>query len=399
MTAPLHGIRIIDLTSVIMGPYATQILADLGADVIKVEAPSGDTMRAVGPMRHEGMGCMFLHANRNKRSIAIDLKNPDGLAVLRRLLNSADVLVSNIRPQAMQRLGLAYSEVKQINAGIVYVAAYGFGSDGAYAGKPAYDDLIQGLSGLPSLAMQAGASEPRYAPTLIADRVVGLNIVNVVLAALLHKNRTAEGQYVEVPMFETLTSMVLGDHLGGATFIPQQGAIGYSRLLAKHRRPYKTQDGYICVVVYTNAHWRAFLRITGDEDLLTQDARFSTLRSRTEHIGELYSLVAQRLERRTTAQWLELLERADIPAMPLSTPESLLDDPHLKSVGFFYESDHPTEGRLRQMRMPSNWSTARRDEEIPAPRLGEHTTQLLAEQGFSQADIQRLLAQGAVRQA
>jgi crotonobetainyl-CoA:carnitine CoA-transferase CaiB-like acyl-CoA transferase len=399
MAAPLQGIKIVDMTSVIMGPYATQILADLGAEVIKIEPPSGDTMRAIGPMVNSGMGCLFLHTNRNKRSLSIDLKSEAGRRIIQRILKDTDVLISNIRPQAMQRLGLSYTDVKAIRPDIIQVEAYGFGQNGVYAGKPAYDDLIQGLVALPSLSTMAGAADPRYAPTLIADRVAGLNIANIVMAALIHKGRTGEGQHVEVPMFETLAQMVLADHMGGATFIPQRGPMGYARLLAQHRKPYQTADGYLCAVIYTDSHWRTFLTLTGDEQLLTDDPRFSSLQNRTEHIGELYALVAQRLTGRTTAQWLEALNAADIPAMPLHTPETLLQDAHLQSVGFFHETDHPTEGTLREMRMPSNWSTARRDHDTPVPRLGEHTTQVLQEYGYAPDEIQNLIDKNVVHQA
>lgn len=399
MAAPLQGIRVVDMTSVMMGPYATQILADFGADIIKVESLIGDSMRAVGPMVNSGMGCLFLHANRNKRSIAIDLKTDAGRDVISLLLEDADVVVSNIRSESMRRLRLSYADVQKINPSIIYVEAYGFGSTGTYAGKPAYDDLIQGLAAIPSLAMLAGSSEPRYAPSVIADRVVGLNIVNVVLAALVHKEKTSEGQHVEVPMFETLTHMVLGDHMGGASFIPKNGEMGYARLLSEHRRPYRTADGYICVVVYTDAHWKSFLSLTGDEQLLISDERFASLRKRTEHINELYDLVAQRLKADTSSQWLEALNKADIPAMPMHTPESLLNDPHLQSVGFFYDSEHPTEGTLRQMRMPSTWSSARRECQSPAPRLGEHTIEVLREYGISTEQMSRLLDQNIVHQA
>lgn len=391
MNAPLHGIKIVDMTSVIMGPYATQILGDLGAEVVKVESIKGDTMRAVGPMRNEGMGSLFLHANRNKKSIALNLKEPEGLAAMRTLLVEADVVISNIRPKAMSRLGLSYESVRAVKEDIIYIEAYGFSSKGAYAGKPAYDDLIQGLAGLPALGVMSGLNEPKYTPTLIADRIVGLYIVNNTLAALLHRNRTGEGQRIEIPMFESLAHMILSDHMGGATFIPQVEKMGYSRLLTQHRRPYKTADGYICVVVYTDTHWNSFLRITGDEMLLSEDERFASLSKRTEHINSLYELVALRLQERTTAEWLTLLADADIPAMPMHSLETLIDDEHLRSVNFFYEEDHPTEGRLQQIRYPANWSTASRESYTPAPRLGEHTVSVLEEAGFSSTEIESML--------
>lgn len=396
MTAPLQGIRIVDMTTVMMGPYATQILGDFGADVIKVESPGGDSMRAVGPARNPGMGALYLHANRNKRSVVIDLKAPEGRSILLKLLEDADVFVFNARPQAMQRLGLGYEAVAAVNPGIVYAGAHGFGSDGPYAGRPAYDDLIQGLGAVPSLAMQAGGGHPQYAPVVLADRVVGLNLANVIMAALLHRARTGEGQQVEVPMFESIVQFVLGDHMGGRTFDPPLGDMGYGRLLAEHRRPCETRDGHICVVVYTDRHWRAFFELIGKGDLFDRDPRLRDITVRTRHIGELYGMVADELKTRTTAEWLDALTRADIPAMPMHTPESLLDDPHLKAVDFFQPVEHPTEGRLLTMRVPSRWSATQRESHTPAPRLGEHTKAVLAEAGFPEAEIRRWLHDGTV---
>ncbi|KAA0587839.1 CoA transferase (plasmid) [Azospirillum oryzae] len=397
MAAPLQGIRIVDMTTVMMGPYATQILGDFGADIVKVESPAGDSMRAVGPSRNPGMGALYLHANRNKRSAVIDLKAPEGRSILLKLLEDADVFVFNARPQAMKRLGLGYEEVAAVNPGIIYAGAHGFGSDGPYAGRPAYDDLIQGLGAVPSLAMQAaGGGHPQYAPVVLADRVVGLNLANVILAALMHRTRTGEGQCVEVPMFESIVQFVLGDHMGGRSFDPPLGGMGYGRLLAQHRRPYETRDGHVCVVVYTDRHWRAFFGLIGKADAFDRDPRLRDISARTRHIAELYSMVADELKTRSTADWLDALARADIPAMPLHTPESLLEDPHLKAVDFFQTVEHPTEGRLLEMRMPSRWSTARRDHNTPAPRLGEHTDEILRSAGFSEAEIDRWLRDGTI---
>lgn len=394
-STPLAGLKVLDLTSVIMGPYATQILAELGADVLKIESLTGDTMRSVGPMRNPGMGCLFLHTNRNKRSLSVNLKTPEGLDILRRLIASADIIISNIRDQAMARLGLSYESIKEIKNDIIYIAAYGFSSKGVYAGKPAYDDLIQGVSGLSSLTMLKG-EEPQYTSTLIADRIVGLQIVNNVLAAVVHRHNTGLGQYIEIPMFESLAHMILSDHMGGATFLPQQDPMGYKRLLSPHRKPYKTADGYICVVVYTNAHWRSFLSLTGDEALLDEDERFSSLSKRSEHIDFLYALVERRLQERNTAEWLQLLAEADIPAMPMHTLETLLNDVHLNSVDFFYEEDHPSEGKIRQMKYPANWSSAYEVEHIPAPRLGEHTVSVLTSLGFSLQEVEAMQSNNIV---
>jgi crotonobetainyl-CoA:carnitine CoA-transferase CaiB-like acyl-CoA transferase len=393
---PLQGVRVIDMTSIMMGPFATQILADYGADVLKVETLDGDGVRGVGPMRHPAMGPLYLHANRNKRSIAVDLKRSEGREILLKLLTRADVLVFNVRPHAMARLGLSYDEIREVNPSIIYVGGVGFGSNGPYAGRPAYDDLIQGLSGLAALGVRAGADEPRYAPSVIADRITGLSIANAVLSALYHRSRTGEGQRVEVPMFETMVQLVLGDHFGGRTFEPPLGEMGYPRLLSRYRRPYATKDGYICVVVYTDSHWRAFFDLIGMRDTFDADKRFADIGSRTKHIDELYELVAENLLTRATAEWLSLLEKADIPAMPMHTPESLLNDPHLVAVRFFEEVEHPTEGRLVQMRVPSEWSTAQRTSHTPAPRLGEHTRDVLRTIGYSDDVIASWIQRGIV---
>jgi crotonobetainyl-CoA:carnitine CoA-transferase CaiB-like acyl-CoA transferase len=389
---PLTGIRVLDLTTVVMGPYATQILADLGADVIKVEPPTGDVMRHIGPMRNPAMGHLFLNANRNKRSIVLDLKRPEAREAALRLAEQADVLVHNVRPQAMSRLGLDYDEVSAANPRIVYVAAVGFGTGGRYAGKPAYDDLIQGATGLASVIMEASGGEPRYVPCTMADRTVGLYVANAVSAALVHRERTGQGQAVEVPMFEVFTQFVLGDHLGGLTFDPPAGEPHYARLMTPHRRPYATRDGYLCVLIYNDKQWESFFRLIGEEEKLRSDPRFSTHGKRAANIDAVYAFVAEIMRSRTTAEWIELLESGDIPVMPLNTVRTLLDDPHLNDVGFFKSVDHPSEGRLRVMAVPSRWSGCAPTVRLPAPQLGEHTVEVLREAGLSAAEIETVIA-------
>ncbi|RYY96981.1 MAG: CoA transferase, partial [Comamonadaceae bacterium] len=324
---PLEGIRVIDMTSVLMGPYASQALGDLGADVIKVEAPQGDLVRQIGPARNEGMGPVFLNANRNKRSVVLDLKNPQGLEALRRLLVDADVLMYNVRPQAMARLGLSYEDVVAINPRIVYAGLFGFGQDGPYAARPAYDDLIQGASTLAALAARASGDIPRYAPNAVADRIVGITAVSGILAALLARHRTGRGDRIDIPMFETMVGFVLGDHLGGLTYEPPLDGGGYARQLSPERRPYRTRDGHICALVYNDKQWNGFLGAIGRESLL-QDPRFGSYQGRAANIDHVYGVLAQIFEDRTTAEWMEILERADVPFMPMHTLATVLDDPH-----------------------------------------------------------------------
>jgi crotonobetainyl-CoA:carnitine CoA-transferase CaiB-like acyl-CoA transferase len=396
-TGPLQGVRIVDLTSMGMGPYATQILADLGADVIKVESPDGDAVRRVAPMRHPGMGAGFLTLNRNKRSAVLDLKQPDGLAAFIELLKGADVLVYNVRPAAMARLGLDYDSVAAVNPQLVYCGLYGFGQDGPYGEKPAYDDMIQGLSALPSLFAQAGEGPPRYVPMAIADQAVGLVGVYAVMGGLLARQRTGRGQAVDVPMFENMAQFVMTLHTGGATFDPPVGPTGFQRHLAPERRPFATADGFICMLLYTDMQWRRFFELIGRPEL-RDDARFAGVTERGRNVGPLYAMAAEAFAARTTAEWMPLLEAADIPAMPLHTLDSLLEDPHLAEVGFFEWVDHPTEGRIRTMAVPTRWSDTPTRVRRQAPGLGEHSVEVLREAGLSAERIEQLLAAGAVRQ-
>lgn len=355
---PLDGVRVIDLSVVLMGPYATQIFGDHGADVIKIESPEGDSTRWIGPGRHPGMGPLFLHLNRNKRSVALDLKSPEGAAAMRHLIEGADVFVHNLRPASIARLGLDYESMSAINPRIIWCGVYGYGEDGRYAGRPAYDDLIQGAVGIAALQQQSAASEPRYVPLTIADRMVGLHAAHSVAMALYGRERTGRGCRIDVPMFETMASVVLSDHLYGRTFEPPSGDAGYVRLLSPGRRPYETSDGYICALVYNDGHWQRFLHAIERDDLRV-DPRFADLASRTRHIYEVYGFLGQTLCVQSTAHWLELFEDIDVPAVPLNTVESLLDDPHLAAVGFFRQVEHPSEGAMRTFgaRQRAGWVT------------------------------------------
>jgi crotonobetainyl-CoA:carnitine CoA-transferase CaiB-like acyl-CoA transferase len=392
---PLHGVRVVDMTTVLMGPFATQIVADYGADVIKVEPPEGDIMRLAGPMRSPGMGAMSLHANRNKRSIALDLKKESGRRALLRLCANADVFVTNNRPASMRRLGLADDELRAANPRLVRVSLIGYGEGGPYAGRPAYDDLIQGISGVPGLVARVSGHEPRYVPLTMADRIVGLNAVHVILAALVDRDRVGEGQAVELAMFETLAQFVLGDHMGGRTFTPPLGEPGYSRLLVADRRPYRTSDGYICVLVYTDKQWQAFFRASGRADL-ADDPRLKDHATRAQHYAPVYAMLADIIATRPTAEWMRLLQAADIPCVPMNDLDSLIDDEHLKAAGFFVEMEHPSEGAIRLTGIPSRWSRSQPRVSRHPPRVGEHSVEVLHEAGFSAEDIARMCAEGAV---
>ncbi len=392
---PLDGLKVVDMTTVLMGPFATQLMGDMGADVIKVEAPGGDNTRHIGPARNPGMGSIFLNVNRSKRSVVLDLKQPAGREALMRLCLDADVVVYNIRPQAMTRLGLDYATLAAANPRLIYAGLVGYDPRGPYASRPAYDDLIQGAIGLPALAQRAGSDEPRYVPLTIADYFVGVSGTTAILGALHHRDRTGEGQELVIPMFETMAQLVLAVHLGGRTFEPNQGPPGYERLLAPQRRPYRTSDGYVCALIYTDRQCESFFRAVGRAELFEQDPRFANITSRTRHINELYSLVEQILTERTTAAWIELLSAADIPVMPMHDLDELIDDPHLAAVGLIAKTEHPTEGMLNSVNVPTLWSRTQPAPGCAAPRLGQHSAEVLRGIGYSDSDIEALSRSGA----
>jgi crotonobetainyl-CoA:carnitine CoA-transferase CaiB-like acyl-CoA transferase len=392
---PLAGIRVVDLTAVLLGPVATQIFGDLGADVIKIEPPAGDTTRSIGLHVEPGMASLFLHTNRNKRSLVLDLKQEAGREVLRRLLKTADILFHNMRPQALTRLGFDYETVAEINPAIIYCAAFGYGQGGRYATRPAYDDLIQGAVALPSLFERSSGS-PSYIPAALIDRMVALSAVNCATAALVHRERTGQGQSIEVPMFETMAQMILGEHMGGATFDPPAGPMGYGRLLSKFRKPFRTMDGFVATMAYTDRQWQRFFEFVGHSELVT-DERYATLAARSQNIDALYQFAEAEYAKRTSADWIETLLTLDIPVMIVHSLESLLDDPHLGDVGFFEWVDHPTQGRIRTMPPVSRWSATPLAVQRQAPRLGEHSHELLRELGYAHAEIARLNEEGATK--
>ncbi len=384
----LKGLRIVDITTILLGPFATQILGDMGADVVKVEAPDGDMNRWNPPFGEPGVGAGFANNNRNKRSLAIDLKTEDGKEVLRRLVGSADALVHNMRQDALDRLGFGWEACRALNPRLVYCAALGYGSDGPYSGKPAYDDIIQAAGGIAGLTW-ARDGAPAYHPTVTADKVGALHVVYAVLAALLHRERTGgQGQLVEMPMLEAIAAFALNENLMAATY-EADGSLGYHRTMSRNRKPYPTQDGYIAVLPYTAGQWRRVLDALGRDDI-TSAPWFDSNTERSKRSDELYAILASSLGSRTSAAWLELFERLDVPCGPVHGLKDLLSDPHLQAVGFFEPTySRPTPMR-RALRQPVLWRGLERTPDTPAPRLGADTAALLAELGYDGAAIDRL---------
>lgn len=391
---PLEGVRIVDLTSVVVGPLATQIMADHGADVIKVEAPTGDIIRNLaGKGRNANMSGKFLHLNRNKRSIALDLKQPAAHAALLKILATADVMIWNMRPPAMKRLKLTYEDVCKVNPKIITCGMYGFGQGGRYKDKPAYDSIIQGSGGMAALYHMA-TGEPRYLPMVIADRTVGLCAVQMILMALFHRERTGEGQSIELPMFENIVKATLEEHMYLNTFVPSLGKMGDPRLIDPQSRPLPTKDGYICISANTNDQAFAVFDAIGKPELKT-DPRLSTVRARFENTALYFATRAEGLKQKTTAEWMEIFDRTDVPAMPFQTLEQIMDDPHLKDVGFFETIEHPTEGKIVNMKLPNKLSRGARKDFLPAPKIGQQTKEILREAGLDDAQIAALVQSGA----
>ena len=389
MPGPLAGVRVLDLSTVVMGPFGTQILADFGADVIKIEPPDGDVIRYAWPFRNPGMGSIFLNTNRNKRSVVLDLKKPAALEAFLLLAKKSDVLVYNVRPQAMARLKLSYEEVSAVNKKIIYVGCFGYSQRGPNAAKAAYDDMIQGASGIPWLLHKQGAAEPRYAPMIVADRSVGQQVASAVSAALYYREKTGKGQRIDVPMYEHLLQMILGDHLGGATYEPPHGPSGYIRILSPDRRPYQTKDGYVCALIYNDKQWKSFFDVIGKPEILKQP-EFATHEARSQNYNRAYAMVAEELKKRTTAQWVEAFERADIPVQRMNSLDDIIADPHLAAIGYLKSVEHPSEGRIKVLAVPSEWSESVPEYRRHAPRLGEHTREVLEEAGLPEDKIAEL---------
>jgi crotonobetainyl-CoA:carnitine CoA-transferase CaiB-like acyl-CoA transferase len=385
----LAGLRIIDITTIVLGPFATQFLGDLGAEVIKIESVDGDMIRYTPPTTGPGLGAVFVNNNRNKRSLALDLKQEEAKEVLRRLIKTVDVLVHNMRQDALDRLGFGWENVHALNPRLVYCAALGYGSDGPYAGKPAYDDIIQASSGLAGLTHRRDGT-PAYHPTVTADKAAALHVVYAVLAALLHRERSGgEGQLVEMPMFEAMAAFSLNEHLMGASFAAD-GATGYHRTLSQNRKPFPTKDGWIALLPYTLTQWTRVLTTLGREDI-TREAWFSNNAERSKRSDELYAIIASSLGSRTCEEWIATFEKADVPCGVVHTPDSLLDDPHLKAVGF-YEPNFATEtGIVRTLRQPVIFRGIEAEPDRAPPPLGADTRTLLTDLGYSDAEIGALL--------
>ncbi len=390
----LNGIRVIDLTTVLMGPMATRMLGDHGADVIRVEPITGDSTRNGLPSRNTGMSGFSLNLQRNKRSLSIDLKHDHGHEVILDLLKTADVLVTNMRAEALRRLDLDAASVTSANPSLIYCRANGFAADGPYGDKAAYDDAIQAASGLAGL-FTATNGQPTYVPAVIADKVTGLHIVQAVMAALIHRYRTGSGQHIEVPMFETMVSFNLVEHLRGAAFEPPEGPFGYERLLSPARKPYETVDGFICLLPYTDKNYEDFFGFIKRPELAI-DERFATHNDRVANTSELYELIAEAASLKTTDQWLKFCDDVSIPAAAVLDLANFDTDPHLSEVELVQVINHPTEGNYRYVRDPVIYSESSTGLHRHAPRLGQHSIELLEELGYDEAKISTMVREGVI---
>ncbi|HLT77392.1 MAG TPA: CoA transferase [Ferrovibrio sp.] len=392
---PLSGVRVLDLTSVLMGPYCTQILADLGADVVKVESPDGDTSRYVGPSKTKGRSGMFANLNRGKRGIVLDLRTAEGRKICLQLAEKADIVLHSMRLPAIQRLGLDYAAVSAVNPGVIYASLYGYGRNGRYSGRPAYDDTIQAVSGLTMLQAEINP-EPQYVTTVLGDKVCALSAAYAIMAALFHRQRGGGGQEIEVPMFEIMASFLLVEHIAGAAYDPPLGPPVYTRTVTPHRRPYRTRNGYVSVLVYNDKQWRRFTELAGRPDLAA-DERFASQAARSANMADFCAMVAEIIAERTSEEWLELLDQAEIPCARLNSMADLYTDPHLSDVGFFRDLDDPHDGRLRLPFPPVRFSQTPADFKRAGPMLGEHTAEVLREIGLSEAELDQLEQRGAIR--
>ncbi|MFW2405842.1 MAG: CaiB/BaiF CoA transferase family protein [Gammaproteobacteria bacterium] len=396
MSGPLEGVKILELTAVVLGPFACQMLADMGAEVIKVEPPHGDSNRSLGASHTKGMAALYLTCNRNKRSLVLDLKQESGRKAALELAKNVDVVIHNNRPQTMTKLGLAYEDIKAVNPGVIYCGSYGYGKEGPYGAKGALDDSIQAVSGI-AMLQEMVLGEPRYLPTVVADKTTAMAVVFAVTSALYHREKTGVGQEIEVPMFETMVYYVMAEHLWGMTFEPPLGSAGYKRLMSHHRKPYKTLDGYIAILPYLDNHWRQFCELAGREDLL-DDERFTTLSDRVKNIDDTYQETAATMATKTTGEWLEIFGETSVPTIVVNTLDGLTTDPHLQAVDFWQMKEHPTEGMLRMAKFPVNFSESPATLRSLPPQLGEDSVEILLEAGIEQEEIDAMLASRATLQ-
>ena len=389
MSGPLSGLKVLELTSVVLGPWAAQIIADMGADVIKIEAPFGDSNRQLGASKNPGMAALYLSNNRNKRSLVLDLKQESARDALLAIVKDCDVFLHNNRPQVMTKLRLEYEDIKSVNENIIYCGTYGYSKDGPYGEKGALDDSIQAVSGVAALN-ELVLGEPRYLPTVVADKTTAITVVYSILAALFHRERSGVGQEIEVPMFETMVSFVMAEHIWGEVFEPKLGEAGYTRLMSHHRKPYKTKDGYIAVLPYMNNHWKTFCEKAEREDLI-EDERFKDLSSRVKNIDDTYSETGKILATKTTQEWLDIFAETKVPVIVVNSLEDLFHDPHLEAVDFWQSYEHPTEGQLKMPGFPSKFSKTPASIRKHAPKLGEHSKEILAEAGIDEETINKMV--------
>jgi crotonobetainyl-CoA:carnitine CoA-transferase CaiB-like acyl-CoA transferase len=395
---PLSGVKVVDLTTIVVGPICTRTLADYGADVIKVEAPGGDLLRTMAEgHRNVGMSGKFINFNRNKRSIGLDLKKPEGHAALLKLIAQADVFVSNVRPEALARAGLDHASLSKINPRLIHCSILAFGRGGRYFNRPAYDPVIQSLSGVAGTIARA-TGEPRFVPMVMSDHTSGLIAAQCIGFALFRREKTGVGEAIDVPMLENMASFVSSEHLGAATFDPAVGPTGDGRLLSPNYRPLPTKDGYVTIRPNTNAQAFAFFDAIGRPELKT-DPRFNSAAARTKNAAAYFEVQAGGMRGKTTDEWVELFDKLDVPAARYNTIDDLLTDPHLKDVGFYKEENHPSEGKIHRTKLANVFSGGAREDEGHAPRMGQQTREILAEVGYGKAEIEAMLKAGAVAES
>ena len=393
--APLKGIKIIDASSILMVPYCTRLLADMGAEIIKVETLSGDNTRYIGPSINKGMAAVFLNINRNKKSISVDLKSADGRLIIYKLIKKSDVFVSNIRKASLEKLKLTHSDFIKINPKIITANAVGFSSKGPYAGLPAFDDTIQAISGMAAY-QEIYSDQPSYTSGATADKVTGLMLGMSILSALFNREKNGEGTELEVPMMETMVDFTLVEHLYGYNFLPPKAPPIYPRQSSPNRKPYKTLDGYIAVLPYSDDQWLRFFSIIKKENIL-KDPKFCSLESRNQNIDELYKILSEELKKRNTSFWIKNLREQDIPATKVNFPKDLFEDEHLAKTKFFKVQDHPTEGKLLYPSFPVEFNEDEIAESLHAPSLGENTKEILTDLGYSEFEIESFVSKGTIK--